>query len=378
MRFPTFQLERNQTLYENAVEINLTESGVHPCTVGEILDEREIAALGRVALSHGYTEGSPALRRAIADWYPGTRAENIVVCHGSSEACLVAVLSIVSRGDEIVVIVPNFMQIDGLARALDATVHRVPLDEAKGWQPDLAQVRAAIGPRTRLITVCDPNNPTGTMLTDASRRGLAELAAERGIWLLVDEIYRGSEIDGGEPATAWGLSDRVIVSGGLSKSFACPGLRLGWLVAPPELADECHRRQDYTTIGTGTLPQLLAERVMQPARRDRMLAQGRSILARGRATVAEWVAGRNSWSWVEPKAGGMAFLGYGFEMPSEALVQGLREEESVFVCAGAWFGIEKHIRIGIGVEHAKLVEGLRRIDSYVARHGASARGGGPG
>ena len=285
MQFPTFQLERNQTLYENSVEINLTESGVHPCTLADILSDEEIAALGSAALGYGYTDGRPGLRQAIADWYPGAGPANVVVAHGSSEANVLALTALAEPGDEIVFLTPNFMQLDGLARGLGISVRQVPLSPEAGWQPDLDAIRAAIGPPTRLVIACDPNNPTGTILTAASRQGLARLAEERGVWLLVDEIYRGAEIDGGDAATAWGLGPRALVSGGLSKSFACPGLRLGWLIGPPDVVAECHRRQDYTTIGTGTLAQLIGERVMQPENRDRLLWRGRGILADGREMV---------------------------------------------------------------------------------------------
>lgn len=367
MPFPTFLLERNQTLYENDVEINLTESGVHPCTIADLLSAEEIAGLGSLGLGYGYTEGRPELRQAVAGWYPDARPENVLIAHGSSEAHLVALTALVEPGDEIVFITPNFMQLDGLARGLGISVRQVPLSADAGWQPDLDRIDAAVGPRTRLVTVCDPNNPTGTTLIDRSRRDLAALAEARGAWLLVDEIYRGAEIDGGPASTAWGLGPRVIVSGGLSKSFACPGLRLGWLIAPAEVIDACHRHQDYTTIGTGTVAQFLAERAMQPPTRDRLLQRGRRILAGGRELVREWLARHNGWSWVEPRAGGMAFLAYDFTMPSEELSVRLRTEEGVFVCAGAWFGIEGHIRIGIGVVPDHLREGLRRIDRFLDR-----------
>jgi aspartate/methionine/tyrosine aminotransferase len=368
MPFPTFLLERNQTLYENAVEINLTESGVHPCTIADLLSAEEIAELASLRLGYGHTEGRPGLRRAVAEWYPDAGPENVLIAHGSSEAHLIALMSLVERDEDIVFITPNFMQLDGLARGLGIAVRQVPLSADNGWQPDLDRINAAIGPHTRLITLCDPNNPTGTMLTDRMRRDLAELAKRRGVWLLVDEIYRGSEIDGGPALTAWNLAPRVIVSGGLSKSFACAGLRLGWLIAPPDVIDQCHRRQDYTSIGTGTIAQFLAERAMQPAKRDGLLQRGRQILAAGRETVREWLAQHNGWSWVEPRAGGMTLLAYDFGMPSEELSARLRTEESVFVCAGAWFGIEGHIRIGIGVAPDHLKEGLRRLDRFVDRH----------
>ncbi len=367
MQPPTFLLERNQTLYENSVEINLTESGVHPCSLSEFLSPAEIASLGEMSLGYGFTVGRPALRQAIADWYPAAGPENVVVAHGSSEANLLALTALVDAGEEILFITPNFMQIDGLARGLGIGVRQVALLPERGWQPDLAAIRAAIGPGTRMITICDPNNPTGTVLSEESRRGLAALAEEAGVWLLVDEIYRGAEIDGGPAPTAWGLGSRVIVAGGLSKAFALPGLRLGWLIAPDAVVGECHRRQDYTTIGTGILSQVIAEWAMQPERRERLLRRGREMLANGRTLLRQWLARHNGWTWVEPEAGGMAFLSYDLALPSEEFSVRLREEESVFVAAGAWFGLEGHIRVGIGVSPQTLTEGLSRIDRFLAR-----------
>ena len=372
MRPPTFLLERNQTLYENSVEINLTESGVHPCSLSEFLSPAEIASLGELSLGYGFTVGRPALRQAIADWYPAAGPENVVVAHGSSEANLLALTALVDAGEEILFITPNFMQIDGLARGLGIGVRQVALLPERGWQPDFAAIRAAIGPATRMITICDPNNPTGTVLTEESRHGLSALAEEAGVWLLVDEIYRGAEIDGGPPPTAWGLCSRVIVAGGLSKAFALPGLRLGWLVAPDAVVGECHRRQDYTTIGTGILSQVIAEWAMQPERREQLLRRGRQMLANGRTLLRQWLARHNGWTWVEPEAGGMAFLSYDLALPSEEFSIRLREEESVFVAAGAWFGLEGHIRVGIGVSPKTLTEGLSRIDRFLARRQSSS------
>jgi hypothetical protein len=368
MRFPIFELERNQTLHENSVRINLTESGVHACRLSELMTLQEREALADLPLSYGHTDGRPQLKQAIADWYPGASPANVLVAHGSSEANLLALTALLSPGDEIIVLVPNFLQLDGLSRALGISVVNVALEAERGWQPDLDAIAAAFTPRTRLVTLCDPNNPTGVLLLPDARRGLAELCQQRGVWLHVDEIYRGAEIDGGPPPTAYGLGPRVIVSGGLSKAFGCPGLRLGWLIAPPEVVKACHERQDYTTIGTGVLAQAIGEQVLRPEARERVLARGRAILSRGRETITAWVRARNGWSLVRPDSGGMAFLSYAAALPSEQLVTVLREEESVFVCAGAWFGLEGHIRVGIGVEHEHLVDGLAAIDRLMARH----------
>jgi aspartate/methionine/tyrosine aminotransferase len=367
MEFPIFALERNQTLYENGVRLNLTESGVHPRSLKDVLTPAEQATILEAPLGYGYTDGRPGLRRAIAAWYPDAEPDNVLVANGSSEANLLALTALLSPGDDLIMIVPNFLQLDGLARALGIGVQTVALSAEAGWQPDLAAIKAAITPRTRVISICDPNNPTGVLMTQSTREALAHLARAHDLWLHVDEIYRGAEIDGGPSPTSWGLGDKVIVSGGVSKSFALPGLRLGWLIAPPELVARCHGRQDYTTIGTGTLSQIAAEAVLQPDVRHRVLAESRGILAKGRQTVTDWVAARNHWTMTRPDSGGMAFLGYSAPIASEALVARLRDEESTFVCAGAWFGIEGHVRIGIGVEHDHLLHGLAALDRVMQR-----------
>lgn len=366
MIIPTFTLERSQTLHENSVRINLTESGVHPAAVKDILNPEEIAELVELPLGYGYTDGRPGLREAIAAWHPGASLANVLVAHGSSEANLLALTSLAHAGDHIIVVVPNFMQIDGLAQGLGISVTQVALNPARNWQPDIAAIEAAIGPKTKLVTLCDPNNPTGVTLTPQSRRALADLSNRCGVWLHVDEIYRGSEIDGGEAPTIYGLGERVIVTGGLAKSFGCPGLRMGWLIAPADLVALGHKRQDYTTIGTGPLAQVLAEKALCDPTRERLLSRGRQILSAGRARVANWLRTYNGWSWVEPQASGMAFIRYDMNIPSQTFVDELRQREGVFVCAGSWFGLEGHIRLGFGVDPHHLEEGLAGIDRYVA------------
>jgi aspartate/methionine/tyrosine aminotransferase len=369
VQFDTFLMERYQTLFENGVEINLTESGVHPCSIEDILPPEEAQALLRLPLGYGWTDGRPDLREGIAAWYPGASAENVLVTNGSSEATMITLMALVDPGDKVLFVVPNFMQVDGLGRALGMNVQRLPLMADHGWQVDASALEVATAGGVKMIAVTNPGNPTGAVLSRASRDALLEAARRTGAWLLVDEIYRGGEIDGHETRTFYGEYPRVIVTSSLSKSFACPGLRLGWVAGPKEVIAEAARRQDYTTIGSGILSQILAAAVMKSDTRERILARGRALLRENADIVGRWVEQRNRWSWQRPDAGGMAFLRYDFDMPSEKLSEALREEESTFVVAGSWFGIENHIRIGIGVETGHLVEGLARLDRFLARHG---------
>lgn len=367
VQFDTFLMERNQTLFENGVEINLTESGVHPCTIEEIMPADAAQALLRLPLGYGWTDGRPDLRSAIASWYPGASASNVLVTNGSSEATMIALMAMVDPGDKVLFAVPNFMQVDGLGRALGMNVQRLPLLADQEWQIDPNALAQAVSGGVKLIAVTNPGNPTGAVLSHCSREVLLETAREAGAWLMVDEIYRGGEIDGAETETFYGSYDRVIVTSSLSKSFACPGLRLGWIVGPEEVVEEAAKRQDYTTIGSGILSQIVAAAVMTPENREHILARGRALLRENADIVQSWIEKRNRWSWQRPAAGGMAFLHYDFDMSSEDLSNAFREEESVFVVAGSWFGIENHIRVGIGVKTEHLVEGLARLDSFLAR-----------
>ncbi len=369
VQFDTFLMERNQTLFENGVEINLTESGVHPCTIEEILPPDEAQALLQLPLGYGWTDGRPDLRSSIAGWYPGANPSNVLVTNGSSEATMITLMAMVEPGDKVLFAVPNFMQVDGLGRALGMDVQRLPLLAERGWQVDEEALASAVTGDMKVIAVTNPGNPTGAVLSRRSREALLNAAREKNAWLLVDEIYRGGEIDGAETETFYGEYPRVIVTSSLSKSFACPGLRLGWIVGPQEVVEEAAKRQDYTTIGSGILSQILAASVMEPKNRECILARGRALLRENADIVERWVEKRNRWSWQRPAAGGMAFLGYDFDIPSEALSNELREEESVFVVAGSWFGIENHIRIGIGVKTEHLVEGLARLDRFLSKRG---------
>src|SRR5262249_27829988 len=159
--------------------------------------------------------------------------------------------------------------------AFGATIVPVHLREEDGWGLDLDRLRAVVGPRTRLIAVCNPNNPTGAVLDEGEMNALVEVAARHGSGLPAHEVYRGAEADGPETPTFWGRYDRVFATCGLSKAYGLPGLRIGWVVSPRE-ADALWARKDYTSIFPGILSDFLARKAL--AMRDRILERTRGIL----------------------------------------------------------------------------------------------------
>lgn len=367
MKIDTFLLERNQSEYENEVEINLTESGVHASGVRELLEGDDIDRFLDVSIGYGYTEGTPALREAIASWYPGANADNILVTTGTSEANFITAWTLLEEGDRLALMIPNFMQLDGAARAFGAEVVPLQLRPELGWRLDFDEVEKLLACGPKLVSIVNPHNPSGKIMSADDMERLIALVEGTDAMLLVDEIYRGAELDGRpESPTFWGRSDRVIVTSSTSKSLAHAGLRLGWIVGPHAFIRECMRRQDYTTIGTSPLSQFLGERLIAEPGRGRMLSRSRGILDRNLKLFSDWVDSKDRGiRYVRPEAGGMVFLSYPHRLNSTELSRRLRDAESVFIVAGDWFGMDGHLRIGIGGEATQISEGLSRFGRFL-------------
>lgn len=366
MRIGEFLLERMQSLYENVVEINLSDSGVHPYELRALLSPAEIEEMCSIELGYGWTNGSEELRDAIAQLYPGRTRDNVIVTNGSAEANFLVVMAMLQPGDELVVVVPNYLQILGWAQAAGVVTRVVPLRQENAWVPDVAEIERAITPRTKMITVCNPNNPTGSILPRAGMNALVDVARKHGLYLHADEIYKGSELFDDEGPSMADLYEKALVSNGLSKAMAMPGLRLGWLIGPvAEIAQAWHCK-DYTSITTGSLSEFVAGRVLQPERRAKVLQRSKSILRENLGIVARWVeADANRLSFIPPRAGGMAFVRYEMDVSSTQLVEELRREKSVFPVPGDAFGLDHYLRIGIGSPRHHIEEGLRRISEYL-------------
>jgi aspartate/methionine/tyrosine aminotransferase len=364
VKFPIFELERVQSLYENTVDCNLTESGFHPFTLGELLTPDQLAELHDTVLGYGQTNGSVALRERIAALYTELNADNVLVTNGSSEANFVVCHTLLEPGDEVVMMVPNYMQIWGIAEEMGAVPIAFHLREEGGWAPDLDELRRVVGERTRLITVCNPNNPTGHTLAMDDMREIVATAERVGAWVHADEVYRGAELDGVEISSFVGLGDRVIATGGLSKAYALPGLRLGWLAGPAETIATSWAYRDYTSITAGILSHTVAEIALAPDVRPKILARNRAMLADHLELTRDWVAAHGELlRFIPPKAGGMAFMHYDLDINSSELSDWLRIAYSVFILAGDCYGMDHYFRIGIGTERTALHAGLERVSS---------------
>jgi hypothetical protein len=367
MKIETFQLERIESLWENTVDYNLSETGIHPFSLEELLDEAEMKKLHSIRLGYGQTNGSIELREVISRMYPGTDRENILVTSGAIEANFIAIWNLLDKGDELVLMLPNYMQIWGLARAFGIEVKPFFLKEELNWQPDLNELQDLVSPKTKMIAVCNPNNPTGAILNENAMSEIVRLARQADAWLYADEIYQGAELSGVDTPTFYGLTDKAIATCGLSKAYAMPGLRIGWIVAPHDIIADFWARRDYTTIATGILSNRIAALALRPDLRARIVKRNRIMLNENLGVLTEWANHHeNLFTFIPPQAGGMAFLRYHMNINSTELSTKLREEKSTFIVPGDCFGMDHRIRIGIGSERNYLSNALNRISETLA------------
>ncbi|MBL8137703.1 MAG: aminotransferase class I/II-fold pyridoxal phosphate-dependent enzyme [Acidobacteria bacterium] len=370
MRIAPFTLERVQSEWEHRVRYNLSESGVHPLSVRGLLgDGPALEALVDAPLIYTQTNGTPGLRTSIAALYPGADADHVLVTNGGSEANFVVTWRMVEPGDEVVVMVPAYMQMAGLVEAFGGRVRAWPMVRTGGvWRPDLDGLAGLVTAKTRAIVLNTPNNPTGARLTAADLDAIAAIADRTGAWIVSDEIYRGAEFDGVESPSMWGRSARVIVTSGLSKAYGLPGLRVGWAVGPPGVAASLWAYHDYTSIAPGALSDRLATVALAPATRARLLDRTRTILRENVPRVEAWLRDcGHPFEWTTPDAGAFLYARYGLPIGSTALTDRLREEESVLIVPGDAFGMDGYLRFGVGERADYVLAGLDRLKAFLDR-----------
>ena len=379
MKLEQFSMERMQSTYENLVAYNLSESGVHPMKLRDlVVADAEVQGLLDQELGYTQSNGTIPLRESIAAMYPGATMDHVEVTNGGSEANFITMWNLVEPGDEIVVMVPNYMQTWGLARAFGGRVREWRLRDTSTdgprWRPDLDELESLVGPRTRLIVICNPNNPTGARLDATDLDAIAAVAARHGSWILSDEIYRGAERDGRDTPSMWGRYERVIVTNGLSKAYGLPGLRIGWVVAPPGVVASLWSYHDYTTIAPSALSDYLARIALTPAVRARILNRTRTILCTNYPIIDTWLRQRGDrFSHIDPDAGAIVYVRYTQPLNSSRLVTELRERKSVLIVPGDHFGMDGYLRIGFGTPADSLREGLRRLDELLVELEMAAR-----
>ena len=369
MTFQPFELERMMSLFEQEVEFNLSESGVHPVLLGELIENNPqlVEELLTTDLNYPHVNGIPELRENIAALYEAATMDQVLVTVGAIEANYISVRTLLNPGDELVTMLPNYMQIWGVAKNHDCRVKTFSLVEENGWAPDLAELAEVVTEETKMIAVCNPNNPTGRILTEAEMDGIVAAADRVGAWILADEVYRGAtRRSDTENPSFYGRYDKVLAIGSMSKAYGLPGLRIGWIAGPTNTLDEIWARHEYTTICATMLANKLAALALSSEVRPRLLKRTRDYIRRGYPILETWMnSNPGIFSLTPPDAAAIAFPRYHLDVNSSEFVDRLRLEKSVLMVPGDHFGLDHHLRISFGLPPDYLLEALGRAKDLI-------------
>ena len=342
------------------IRYNLSESSIADQKLSDIGLQ-----LPDLTLFYGEHRGERPLRDLIAAQDAGISPDHVLVTAGAAGALFIIATSLLSPGDHLVVVRPNYATNIETPRAIGCEIGFIDLSFDEGFAIDLAKVEASLRPNTRIISVTCPHNPTGTMMSRADLDALIALAENHGCYLLVDETYRDLSYGRKLPAAA-SLSRRAISVSSLSKAFGIPGIRIGWLVTQDAaLYEKFLSAKEQIGICGSVIDEAIARTMLE--RRDDFLKTLIPEMAARRDIVQAWIDAEPLVDWVRPEGGVVGFprLDVGSDFDLDRFYNTLLEQHGTYVGPGHWFEMPKSFfRVGFGwPTAAQLSGGLEAISA---------------
>lgn len=362
-------LEEWMRLYYFNCEIDLGSSGVQDFSLAEVrrLAGISVQDLDALVLQDSESLGGAELRQVIADCWAQGDVSRAMATHGSTEATFLIMQSLLRPGDEVVVVDPCYQQLFAIAEAIGCRLHRYRLRPEEGFVPDIDALCDCIGPKTRLVVVNFPHNPTGACLTAAQQQQLLAAAEKVGAYLFWDGAFQELTYDDPPLPAPNNLYERAISSGTFSKCYGLPGLRFGWCIAPPEVLREAVRLRDYMTLHLSPLTELLARRVLENS--EAFVDPRRRQARRNLDTVTEWALAQQGYlEWHPPRGGVCGFPGLPRVADEEAFCHFMGDRYKILLVPGTCFGYPGHVRLGFGGDPKKLEDGLERLQDGLRRY----------
>jgi hypothetical protein len=361
--FETF-LQAHAARPENSIVHSLTQSP----RLGDFLDELDPNL--SLDWSGQSFKGLPALREKVVErwgYAPDCGPDDVLITAGTAEANFLAISNLLGPGDEMIVDVPGWPQPLVLGEALGIIVKKLVREEAAGWMFDFNQLKALITPRTKLIFICNPNNPTGHVLDEKELLRVVGMADRVGAHVLTDEVYRSMEWDNQPTPRVASLYERGISTGSVSKVLGLQGLRTGWMVSRDSslLFDSMVLREDTSEI-MNIMGEYIADIALGKSRFGESVAKARMAGEQNLNLIDDFVQSRSELSWVRPQAGLIGFCRFDNDMnAAEVFERLLAPPYSTFVMPGNAYGFQHHIRVGAGGAGTQDVErGLAELARF--------------
>jgi aspartate/methionine/tyrosine aminotransferase len=366
VRVAPFAIERFYERWEFRAELMLSSSDCESRAVEDLLSLEPDARERLLALRLGYTEvpGSQELRSAVAGGYEDTGADDVLALAAAEEGIFLVYHALLDSGAHAIVETPCYGSALELARSTGADVSEWRRRFEDRWEHDLAALEHLLQPQTRLIYVNSPHNPTGMQMRRDVFESVLELAAERDIAVLSDEVYRGLEHDDADrlPA-ACDRYERAISLGAVSKAHGLPGLRVGWLAARSrELMERVKDLKLYTTICCSAPSELLVALALRHA--ERLVGESRELVLSNLPALEAFLARHGeTFAWVPPRAGPVGFARVSGVDDVTAWCERIATDAGVLLLPGSVYEQPQHVRLGFG--RANLPQAVTRLEGYL-------------
>ena len=370
MKIKPFAVEEWMNAWEVGAKYNIAETCVDSISMNELFEltgEDKTEFLNRLCarrLSYGDIEGLPEFRRGVCGLYKTLNIENIVPTHGASGANHHVFYSLISPGDRVVSIMPTYQQLYSIPESYGADVQILHLSKENNYLPDLEKLRRLVTPKTKMICINNPNNPTGALMSEQLLREIVEIARSADAWILCDEVYRHlSQEDDWCPSIV-DLYEKGISVSSMSKVFSLAGLRLGWIATHDmSVVKSCLSHRDYNLVSCGVFDEMLAAAALK--HRDKLLERSRKIVRENLQILDDWVSSEPHVSYVKPKAGTTALVYYDLDIPSYEFCEEMYKKTGAFVTPGDCFEVPHSMRIGYAYGKQDLIDGLKAISEYI-------------
>ena len=350
-------------------DIDLGSASITKLKIGNLVNCIDSEML----IDYGFTKGSESLRKKVSNLYNNIDPEQILITTGTAEANLLVLLSLIEPGSEVVVIGPTYMQCVNFSLSMGAKIRFCILREEEEYRFNPDELKRQVSKQTDLIICVNPNNPTGSILSENDMKTICQIAESIDAWILCDGALRGLEIEGVFASSPISYYEKGIATGSLSK-LGLSGIRIGWIVAKKEFVDECWSYKDYTTLSHSGIGEYFAEIALQKANFSRFLKRSRDIIMSHSKILAEWINQNRKWvSWVPSRAGHTAFLNYRLDLSTQDFCERLLNEEGVLVSPGDFFKTPNHLRLRYSASEEDLREGLKRLGVFIERRVSEKR-----
>lgn len=358
MKIAAFKIEEWMNKYEASAKYDLTTTCISPLCINELNFSQEIFD---VKLGYGNITGSERLKAAIQTLYE--TKQNITVTHGAIGANQLVFLSLLEKGDEVVSVVPTYQQHYSIPESLGCNVKLYFLKEENNWLPDLEELDEIITPKTKLLCLNNPNNPTGSVIPDWMLEKITEIAERKNVWILSDEVYRGLNLIGKPYSKSVAdIYDKGISVGSMSKTYSLPGLRVGWITSAREdLINEINHQRQYNTISISALDDYFAAIALE--QKDCIAERNFKIMQNGLSILKNWLDTTPKVRCILPKGGTTVLLKYNVNVPSREFCRDVQKTTGVALLPGETLEMEGYVRAGFCAEN--LIPALQKLGEYL-------------